>query len=65
MFGQPNSQITLFKLEVDNKTADRIPVKLGRTSVNTIEIVDGLKVGDQVILSDMSAWDAQNRIRLN
>jgi HlyD family secretion protein len=65
VFGQPNSQITLFKLEVDGKNADRIPVKLGRSSVNTIEIVDGLKVGDQVILSDMSTWDAQNRIRLN
>jgi HlyD family secretion protein len=65
VFGQPNSQITLFKLEEDGKGADRIPVKLGRTSVNTIEIVDGLKVGDQVVLSDMSAWDAQNRIRLN
>ncbi len=65
VFGQPNSQITLFKLEPDGKGADRVPVKLGRTSVNTIEITDGLKVGDQVILSDMSAWDAQNRIRLN
>lgn len=65
VFGQPNSQITLFKLEPDGKGADRVPVKLGRTSVNTIEIVDGLRVGDQVILSDMSAWDAQNRIRLN
>ena len=65
VFGQPNSQITLFRLEEDGKGANRIPVKLGRTSVNTIEIKDGLKVGDQVILSDMSAWDAQNRIRLN
>jgi HlyD family secretion protein len=65
VFGQPNSQITLFKLESDGKGADRVPVKLGRTSVNTIEITEGLKVGDQVILSDMSAWDAQNRIRLN
>jgi HlyD family secretion protein len=65
VFGQPNSQITLFKLEPDGKGADRVPVKLGRTSVNTIEIVEGLRVGDQVILSDMSAWDAQNRIRLN
>ena len=65
VFGQPNSQITLFKLDEDNKGATRVPVKLGRTSVNTIEITDGLKVGDQVILSDMSAWDAQNRIRLN
>jgi HlyD family secretion protein len=65
VFGQPNSQITLFRLEEDGKGADRIPVKLGRNSVSTIEIKDGLKVGDQVILSDMSAWDAQNRIRLN
>lgn len=65
VFGQPNSQVTLFKLEADGKGANRIPVKLGRSSVNTIEITDGLKVGDQVILSDMSAWDAQSRIRLN
>ena len=56
---------TLFRLDADGKGAIRVPVKLGRSSVNTIEIVDGLKVGDQVILSDMSAWDAQNRIRLN
>jgi len=40
-------------------------VSLGRSSVNTIEVVDGLQVGDRVILSDMSAWDAYNRIRLN
>lgn len=65
VFGQPNSQITLFKLDADGKGATRVPVKLGRTSVNTIEILDGLKVGDQVILSDMSNWDNQNRIRLN
>ncbi len=65
VFGQPNSQITLFKLEPDGKSANRVPVKLGRTSVTTIEIVDGLKPGDQVILSDMSAQDNQNRIRLN
>jgi HlyD family secretion protein len=65
VFGQPNSQVTLFKLDDDGKGATRIPVKLGRTSVNTIEITDGLKVGDKVILSDMQNWDAQNRIRLN
>jgi HlyD family secretion protein len=65
VFGQPNSQITLFKLDTEGKYADRVPVKLGRSSVNTIEILDGLKVGDQVILSDMSSQDAQNRIRLN
>jgi HlyD family secretion protein len=65
VFGQARSQITLFRLMPDGKHAERVPVKLGRTSVNTIEIVEGLKVGDQVILSDMSAWDAHNRIRLN
>jgi len=64
VFGQPNSTITLFKVDLDGREATRVPVKLGRTSVNTIEVVDGLKVGDQVILSDMSAYDAHNRVRL-
>ncbi|HEX8985442.1 MAG TPA: RND transporter, partial [Bryobacteraceae bacterium] len=64
-FGQPNSTISLFKIEPDGKGANRVQVKLGRTSVNTIEIVGGLQVGDRVILSDMSAWDAHDRIRLN
>ncbi len=65
VFGQPNSSVSLFKLEDDGKGADRVTVKLGRSSVNTIEVVDGLKVGDQVILSDMSAQDTNPRIRLN
>lgn len=65
VFGQPNSAITLFRLETDGKEATRIPVRLGRTSVSTIEIVEGLKVGDRVILSDMSAYDKNDRIRLN
>jgi HlyD family secretion protein len=65
VFGQAQSQITLFRLMPDGKHAERVPVKLGRSSVNTIEVLEGLKVGDQVILSDMSAWDAHNRIRLN
>jgi HlyD family secretion protein len=65
VFGQPHSQISLFRLEPDGKNATRVPVKLGRSSVNTIEIVDGLNVGDQVVLSDMSTWETQNRIRLN
>jgi HlyD family secretion protein len=43
----------------------RTRVELGRSSVNTIEVVGGLQVGDQVILSDMSAWDAYDRVRLN
>lgn len=64
-FGQPNSQITLFKLDADNQGATRTQVKLGRSSVNTIEILEGLRVGDQVVLSDMSAWDAYQSIRLN
>lgn len=65
VFGQANSTVGLFKLDPDGKGASRVQVKLGRSSVNTIEVLDGLKVGDQVILSDMSAWDAYNRIRLN
>lgn len=65
VFGQPNSQVSLFKLEEDGKGASRTTVKLGRSSVNTIEVTDGLKVGDQVILSDMSAQDQNPRIRLN
>jgi HlyD family secretion protein len=65
VFGQPNSATTLFRLDAEGREATRIPVKLGRSSVNTIEVVEGLKVGDQVILSDMSAQDAHNRIRLN
>ena len=65
VFGQPNSIVSLFKVDPDGKGAARIPVKLGRSSVNTIEVLDGLKVGDKVILSDMSAWDVHDRIRLN
>ncbi|MGC2829470.1 MAG: HlyD family efflux transporter periplasmic adaptor subunit [Candidatus Acidiferrum sp.] len=62
--GQSDSTIGLFKLVDDGSEAVRVNVKLGRSSVNTIEILDGLKVGDQVILSDMSAWDAFERVRL-
>jgi HlyD family secretion protein len=65
VFGQPNSTITLFKLQPDGREANRVQVKLGRSSVQTIEIVEGLQVGDQVILSDMTAQDAHNRISLN
>jgi HlyD family secretion protein len=65
VFGQPHSTITLFRLDPGTNEASRTQVKLGRSSVNTIEIVDGLQVGDQVILSDMTAQDAHDRIRLN
>jgi HlyD family secretion protein len=62
--GQAESTIGIFKIIDDGSEAVRVNVKLGRSSVNTIEIVDGLKVGDKVILSDMSAWDNFDRIRL-
>lgn len=62
--GQPDSLITLFKVQEDGG-AVRTRVRLGRASVNTIEIVDGLSVGDEVVLSDTSQWDAFDRIRLN
>ena len=62
-FGQEQATVGLFRLQ-PNGEATRIQVKLGRTSVNEVEIVSGLNPGDQVILSDMSAWDAFDRIRL-
>jgi HlyD family secretion protein len=62
--GQSDSTIGLFKIIDDGAEAVRVNVKLGRSSVNTIEILDGLKVGDKVILSDMSAWDNFDRVRL-
>jgi HlyD family secretion protein len=63
-FGQEQSVVGLFKIDTDGVNAERIQVKLGRSSVNTVEVLSGLKVGDQVILSDMSAYDAYDRIRL-
>ena len=63
VFGQPNSQVSLFKIDPDQSGASRVTVKFGRTAVNTIEVVDGLKVGDQVVLSDMSDHDQSQRIR--
>jgi HlyD family secretion protein len=63
-FGQEKSTVGMFKLDGSGSYAQRTPVVLGRSSVNTIEIVNGLQPGDRVILSDMSQWDA-NRIRLN
>jgi HlyD family secretion protein len=64
-FGQENNNVSIFKLVSGSSEAVRTPVKLGRSSVNSIEIVNGLQPGDQVILSDTSAWDAHERIRLN
>jgi HlyD family secretion protein len=64
-FGQENNTVGMFKLLNGTSEARRTPVKLGKSSVNTIEILNGLQPGDQVILSDTSAWDAHERIRLN
>lgn len=63
-YGQPNSTIGMFKLVAGGGDAVRIPVKVGRTSVNSIEIVQGLAAGDSVILSDMSRYDNVERVRL-
>jgi HlyD family secretion protein len=64
-FGQENNMVGIFKLVNGGSEAIRTQVKLGKSSVNTIEIQSGLEPGDQVILSDTSAWDAHERIRLN
>ena len=63
-FGQENSTISLFKLDTDGKGAARVAVKVGRASVNSIQLLEGLHDGDTVILSDMSRWDNVDRIRL-
>jgi multidrug efflux pump subunit AcrA (membrane-fusion protein) len=62
--GEANSTVGLFKVVDDGKEASRVQVQLGRSSVNTVEIVKGLEVGDKVILSDMSAWDNYDRVQL-
>jgi HlyD family secretion protein len=64
-FGQENNTVGMFKLVNGSSAAMRTSVKLGKSSVNTIQILSGLQPGDQVILSDTSAWDAHERIRLN
>jgi HlyD family secretion protein len=63
-FGQENSTVSLFRVDAQSGEAVRVRVSLGRSSVNTIEVREGLEPGDQVILSDMSAWDAFDRVRL-
>jgi HlyD family secretion protein len=63
-FGHEDSTVGIFKVDRDGVYANRVQVKLGRSSVNTIEVRGGLAVGDKVILSDMSTWDGVDRIRL-
>jgi HlyD family secretion protein len=64
-FGSTGATIGLFKVSKDGKTAERVQVRLGQTSVNHVEIVSGLQQGDVVILSDMSQWDAHQRVRIS
>jgi HlyD family secretion protein len=63
--GEENSTITLFKLSSDGGQASRVQVRIGKASVNQVQIVDGLREGDTVILSDMSHWDNADRVRLD
>jgi HlyD family secretion protein len=64
-FGNENSTISLFRMDPDGRGAVRVPVKVGRASVNAIQVLEGLHEGDTVILSDMSRWDTTDRIRLD
>ncbi|ACB75184.1 efflux RND transporter periplasmic adaptor subunit [Opitutus terrae] len=64
-FGQEQTTVGIFKLDENSSYATRTQVKLGRSSVNTIEVLAGLEPGDRVILSDMSQWDSNDRVKLN
>ncbi|MCY4119495.1 MAG: RND transporter, partial [Acidobacteria bacterium] len=64
VFGQEESVVSLFKVEEDGTHASRARVSLGRASVNTIEVLEGLQPGDRVVLSDMSTWDQFDRVRI-
>ncbi len=62
--GNENSTLSLFRLAPDGKSAQRVPVEVGRASVNSIQVLRGLQVGDTVILSDMSKWDSNDHVRV-
>ena len=62
--GQPGTTVSLFKLDPDGNGAERTQVQLGRSSVANVEVLSGLREGDQVILSELSQWDEVDRIRL-
>jgi len=63
-YGQSNSIVGIFRMSPDGKSAEQVRVRLGRTSVNQVEILDGLQPGDVVILSDMSRWETADRVRI-
>jgi len=64
-YGQPDSEVRLFRIDADSGLALRVPVRLGRASVSLIEVAQGLQPGDQIILSDTSQWDEYDRLRIN
>ncbi|MYN64757.1 MAG: HlyD family efflux transporter periplasmic adaptor subunit [Acidobacteria bacterium] len=64
VFGQEENVVSLFRVDEDGMHASRTRVRLGRASVNTIEVLEGLKPGDRVVLSDMSTWDQFDRVRI-
>lgn len=64
-FGQPNQRVSIFKMTPDGDYADRVTVQLGASSVNDIQVIEGLEEGDIVILSDMSRWDGFDRVKIN
>jgi len=64
-YGQPDGQVSLFRLAPDGRTAERVSVQLGKSSVNTVEVTRGLRAGDRIIISDMSQYDNVDRVRLN
>lgn len=63
-YGQPDSEVRLFRVDPESGLAARVPVRLGRASVSSIEVIRGLEVGDRIILSDTSQWDDYDRLRL-
>lgn len=63
-YGSPESTVGIFKVSADGSEAERVNVRFGRASVNTVEVLQGLSPGDSIIISDMSQWDAVSRVRL-
>ncbi len=63
-YGQPNSTVGMFKISEAGHDATRVQVRVGRSSVNLIEILGGLSVGDSVVLSDISQWDNADRVKI-
>ena len=64
LYGQGDATVTLFKVQPGTGYATRVRARFGRTSVNTIEVVEGLSAGDEIILSDTKEWDAFDRLRV-